>query len=89
MIIVFTKIDRLHFHEKSRLTDEYMEQGMEYPIAREKAQKDYVTSAEEKYNRSCVEVFQSDSVLKGWANYCAVSYKCLWKVLIFSSSLAD
>ena len=77
MIIVFTKLDRLRFQEKLRLKREYMKQGMDSQAAKEKAQNEHIASAEAKYNQSCVEVFQSVSVLKGWAKHCAVSNKCL------------
>jgi len=75
IIVVFTKLDRLQFHEKRRLKKEYVRKGLSAQDAAARAEVEYINSSKEKYTDSCIKILESISVLKAWAKYTFVSCK--------------
>ncbi|KIM75259.1 hypothetical protein PILCRDRAFT_684233 [Piloderma croceum F 1598] len=75
VIVVFTKIDRLQFREQKRLKKIYIDRGMEAKPALAQAKTDCATEAAAAYQKSCVDVLQSDLIPAAWMKHCAVSNK--------------
>jgi hypothetical protein len=75
VIVVFTKIDRLRFQEHKRIKRSYITNGMDAKAAAAQAKNDCVAAAAALYDKTCVQVLQSDLVPRAWMKYCAVSNK--------------
>lgn len=75
LVVVFTKLDKLHFREKQRLKKEYKSKGQSLQEATTRAQEEYLETSKVKYTESCLKILNSIAVLKGWARHTFVSIK--------------